>query len=215
VLTLKNAKISNAVINRLPRYRRYLIELQKKGVEKISSKEFSNLIGYTASQIRQDLNNFGGFGQQGYGYNIHYLHEKIGDILGLDQHHDMILIGAGHLGSALVNYMKFRSSGFDFRGAFDIREDLVGGEVGGIPIYHISSLKEYLENNQIDIAVLTLPKGEALKVSEVLAGSSIRAVWNFAHVDLMMPEHIQAENVHLQDSLMKLSYSIKCASKQE
>ena len=212
---METKEISQAVIGRLPRYYRYLGELEKMGIERVSSHELSSMMHVTASQIRQDFNNFGGFGQQGYGYNIHYLHEKIGNILGLDQHHDMILIGAGHLGSALVNYMKFRSSGFDFRGAFDIREDLVGGEVGGIPIYHISSLKEYLENNQIDIAVLTLPKGEALKVSEVLAGSSIRAVWNFAHVDLMMPKHIQVENVHLQDSLMKLSYSIKCASEQE
>ena len=185
---MANKGISQAVIGRLHRYYRYLGDLQKQGVERISSQELSWIMNVTASQIRQDFNNFGGFGQQGYGYNIAYLREEIGKILGLNHQHNMILIGSGHLGSALINYMKFRTRGFLFKAAFDSNPDLIGTTIG--------------------IAVLTLPREAALKVTEILARSNIRAIWNFAHLDLDVPDTITVENVHLSDSLMKLSYNI-------
>jgi len=177
-------------------------------VERISSQELSWIMNVTASQIRQDFNNFGGFGQQGYGYNIAYLREEIGKILGLNHQHNMILIGSGHLGSALINYMKFRTRGFLFKAAFDSNPDLIGTTIGGIDIHDVTELESYLRENSIDIAVLTLPREAALKVTEILARSNIRAIWNFAHLDLDVPDTITVENVHLSDSLMKLSYNI-------
>lgn len=205
---MTNKGISQAVIGRLPRYYRYLGDLQKQGVERISSQELSWIMNVTASQIRQDFNNFGGFGQQGYGYNIAYLREEIGKILGLNHQHNMILIGSGHLGSALINYMKFRTRGFLFKAAFDSNPDLIGTTIGGIEIHAVTELESYLQENSIDIAVLTLPREAALKVTEILARSNIRAIWNFAHLDLNVPDTITVENVHLSDSLMKLSYNI-------
>ena len=206
---MENREISQAVIVRLPRYRRYLGELKKQGIERISSKELSRIMHVTASQIRQDFNNFGGFGQQGYGYNISYLHEEIGKILGLDKSHTMLLVGAGHLGSALINYMKFRTRGFNFVAAFDISPEVYGRSIGGIEVLPMKELAGFLEKNQVDIAVLTLPKEAAVEAAEVLTRGGCRAIWNFAHVDLMVPASVVVENVHLSDSLYKLSYNIK------
>ena len=200
--------ISQAVISRLPRYFRYLGDLKADGIERVSSQELSKLMHVTASQIRQDFNNFGGFGQQGYGYNVEYLYEEIGKILGLDREHDMILVGAGNLGQALVNYMNFKSRGFYFKGAFDVNPALFGQKIGSVEIYPLEKLESFVKNNRIDIAVLTIPKTEALKVSEILIQAGIKAIWNFAHVDLPAPREVQIENVHLSDSLMKLSYNI-------
>mgnify|MGYP002551029214 FL=1 len=205
---MKNAKISNAVIKRLPRYRRYLIELRKKGVEKISSKEFSNLIGYTASQIRQDLNNFGGFGQQGYGYNVKYLYTEIGKILGLDIVHPMIIVGAGNLGQALANYVEFEKRGFKLVGIFDVNPVLEGIAVRGIEIQMISDLPFFMKENNIEIAILTLPKNKARDMAEILIENGIKAIWNFAHIDLDTPDDVIVENVHLSESLMTLSYNL-------
>lgn len=214
---METKEISQAVIGRLPRYLRYLGELKDEGVERISSQELSELMRVTASQIRQDFNNFGGFGQQGYGYNVEYLYEEISKILGLDQKHNFIIIGAGNLGRALGNYLNFERRGFIFRGMFDKNPELVGENVRGVKVMPIEELESFLQANEIDIAVLTIPKTSAADIVEVLVKNGIRAIWNFAHVDLNVPEGILVENVHLSDSLMKLSYNInrKMRERQE
>lgn len=200
--------ISRAVIARLPRYYRYLGELKDEGVERISSQELSELMKVTASQIRQDLNNFGGFGQQGYGYNVRFLYEEIAKILGLDQTHNLILIGAGNLGQALANYVNFEKRGFVIRGIFDANEKIHGKVIRGIPVAGMDKIEDFMKDNDIDIAVLTIPKTGAVKVAEKLVGYGIKAIWNFAHVDLNVPSDIVVENVHLSESLMKLSYNL-------
>ena len=199
--------ISKAVIRRLPRYFRYLGELMEEGVERISSKDLSERMKVTASQIRQDLNNFGGFGQQGYGYNVGFLYDEIGKILGLTRRHPMIVIGAGHLGQAIANYVKFEKLGFLIIGLFDIDPDIVGSTVREIPVLPISDLPEFLKTHEVEIAALTMPKDAAGSVLSILTGNGIRAIWNFAHVDLDADDMV-VENVHLSDSLMELSYRI-------
>ena len=208
VLHMQSKNISVAVIKRLPRYYRYLGELLAHDVVRISSKELSERMGVTASQIRQDLNNFGGFGQQGYGYNVEYLYQEIGKILGLNQRHNLIIIGAGNLGQALANYVNFERRGFVFRGLFDNNPALYGKLIRGIEVQPMEKMEEFVKENNIDIAVLTIPKTEAVRVAEQLVTYGIKGIWNFAHVDLNVPEEIQVENVHLSDSLMKLSYNI-------
>ncbi len=211
---MEEKEISQAVIGRLPRYFRYLGELKDEGVERISSQELSELMTVTASQIRQDLNNFGGFGQQGYGYNVEYLYKEIGKILGLDKTHNFVIIGAGNLGRALGNYMNFERRGFIFRGMFDMNPELIGKDVRGVKVRPMEELEQFVRDNNIDIAVLTIPKASAIDVADKLVQNGIRAIWNFAHVDLNVPEGIQVENVHLSDSLMKLSYNINCYMKE-
>lgn len=206
---LEEKEISQAVIGRLPRYFRYLGELKDQGVERISSQDLSGLMKVTASQIRQDFNNFGGFGQQGYGYNVEYLYNEIGKILGLDREHNFIIVGAGNLGRALGNYLNFERRGFIFRGMFDYNPELVGMKVRGVSVMPMEEMERFVRENDIDIAVLTIPKTGAVSVAEKLVQTGIRAIWNFAHVDLNVPEGIQVENVHLSDSLMKLSYNIR------
>ena len=205
---METKEISQAVIGRLPRYLRYLGDLKDEGVERISSQELSELMKVTASQIRQDFNNFGGFGQQGYGYNVEYLYQEIGKILGLDQTHNFIIIGAGNLGKALGNYMNFERRGFIFRGMFDKNPELIGQDVRGVKVMPMEELESFVRENDIDIAALTIPKTSAVDIADVLVENGIRAIWNFAHVDLNVPEGILVENVHLSDSLMKLSYNI-------
>lgn len=205
---MEEKEISQAVIGRLPRYFRYLGDLKDEGVERISSQELSELMKVTASQIRQDFNNFGGFGQQGYGYNVEYLYKEIGKILGLDQTHNFVIIGAGNLGRALGNYLNFERRGFILRGMFDKNPELIGRDVRGIKVKPMEELEQFVRENDIDIAVLTIPKTSAVELVDKLVNSGIRAIWNFAHVDLNVPEGIQVENVHLSDSLMKLSYNI-------
>ena len=200
--------ISQAVIGRLPRYYRYLGDLKDSGVERISSQDLSKLMKVTASQIRQDFNNFGGFGQQGYGYNVEYLYNEIAKILGLHYKHNLIIVGAGNLGQALANYVNFERRGFIVKGIFDINSELHGKELRGVPVQPIENIEEFVKANDIDIAVLTIPKDGAVKTAEVLVRCNIRAIWNFAHVDLNVPDSIVVENVHLSDSLMKLSYGI-------
>lgn len=206
---MEEKEISQAVIGRLPRYFRYLGELRDDGVERISSQELSELMKVTASQIRQDFNNFGGFGQQGYGYNVEYLYKEIGKILGLDKTHNLIVIGAGNLGQALGNYMNFERRGFIFRGIFDRNPELVGRKVRDIEVQPMENIEAFVKDNDVDIAVLTIPKNSAVEVAEVLVKNGIKAIWNFAHVDLNVSEGIQVENVHLSDSLMKLSYNLE------
>ena len=201
-------EISQAVVSRLPRYFRYLGELKDEGIERVSSQELSDIMRVTASQIRQDLNNFGGFGQQGYGYNVGYLYEEIGKILGLHKEHHLIIVGAGHLGQALVNYMNFERRGFIFQGIFDIDTRLHCTQIRGIEVRPLQEMEQFVRENEIDIAVLTIPKNSAVEVAEQLVSYGIKGIWNFAHVDLHVPKDIQVENVHLSDSLMKLSYNL-------
>ncbi|MCD8326774.1 MAG: redox-sensing transcriptional repressor Rex [Lachnospiraceae bacterium] len=201
-------EISQAVIGRLPRYFRYLGELKDNGVQRISSQELSSLMKVTASQIRQDLNNFGGFGQQGYGYNVEYLYHEIGNILGLNVEHHLIIIGAGNLGQALANYLNFEKRGFLFKGIFDCNPALYGKKVRNLTVQPMEAVEGFILENQVDIAVLTIPKDSAVEVADMLVRNGIKAIWNFAHVDLNAPQGIQVENVHLSDSLMKLSYNL-------
>jgi len=205
---LDNKEISQAVIGRLPRYFRYLGELKDDGIERISSQELSAIMKVTASQIRQDFNNFGGFGQQGYGYKVEYLYEEIGKILGLHKTHNLIIIGAGNLGQALANYMNFERRGFLFRGIFDNNPALFGKKIRDLEVQPMEELETFVKENEIDIAVLTIPKDNALEVAERLARQDIKGIWNFAHIDLNLSKEIQVENVHLSDSLMKLTYNI-------
>ena len=207
-------EISQAVIRRMPRYYRYLGELLEEGVERISSNDLSNRMQVTASQIRQDLNNFGGFGQQGYGYNVQYLYDEIGKILGLTQTHNIIVMGAGNLGQAITNYVKFERLGFRIIALFDVNPDLKRQNVRGIPIYMMDELDEFVAKNEIDIAALTLPKEKADETAKHLVDLGIHAIWNFAHVDLdLMDRRVVIENGHLSDSLMQLSYNIVKNSK--
>ena len=200
--------ISKAVVARLPRYYRYLGLLMDEKKERISSGELSRMMNVTASQIRQDLNNFGGFGQQGYGYNVAYLYGEIGKILGLDKTYNMIVIGSGHLGSAIANYVKFEKRGFRIIGLFDCDTSLRGQTVRGQAIRMIDELPEFLRTEKIDIATLTLPRAGALEVLPVLLENGVKAIWNFAHTDLEVPGDVVVQNVHLSESLMQLSYRI-------
>ncbi len=205
---MERKEISRAVIGRLPRYYRYLGELNDVGVERISSQELSKMMKVTASQIRQDLNNFGGFGQQGYGYNVRYLYDEIGSILGLDKKHNLILIGAGNLGQALANYVNFEKRGFKIIGIFDCDKEIHGKVIRGISVCGMEEIEDFMKNNTVDIAVLTIPKTGAVEVANKLISYGIKGILNFAHVDLNVPPNIEVENVHLSESLMKLSFNL-------
>ncbi|MBR3035739.1 MAG: redox-sensing transcriptional repressor Rex [Lachnospiraceae bacterium] len=202
-------KISKAIIRRLPRYYRYLEELKNNHVERISSQELADMMHVTASQIRQDLNHFGGFGQQGYGYKVNYLYEEIGKILGMDRVTTIILIGAGNLGQALANYTNYRKRGFCIDAIFDIDPEKIGKTVQGITVRPLDELESYIGTHKVDIATITIPKEQAVKVAERLVKAGIKAIWNFAHTDLSVPNDVAVENVHLSESLMNLSYKIK------
>ncbi|MBO4904223.1 MAG: redox-sensing transcriptional repressor Rex [Lachnospiraceae bacterium] len=205
---MDNISISQAVIKRLPRYYRYLGELNDEGVQRISSRELSELMHVTASQIRADLNHFGGFGQVGYGYNVRNLYDEIGKILGLDKDHKLVVIGAGHLGQALSNYVNFERRGFHIMGIFDNDPSLVGKKIRDVYVSPMEELESFIRSNDIDIAVLTIPKTSAVAVAATLVKCGIKAIWNFAHVDLSVPDDVIVENVHLSESLMTLSYNI-------
>lgn len=205
---MEEREISKAVIKRLPRYYRYLGELLENGVERISSNELSIKMNVTASQIRQDLNNFGGFGQQGYGYNVKFLYTEIGKILGLDEDHNIIIIGAGNLGQALANYASFEKRGFVVKGIFDVNPRLKGVTIRGVEIRLMEEMKEFIVANNIEIGVLTIPKAKAPDVAAELVEGGVKAIWNFAHTDLHLPDDIIVENVHLSESLMRLSYNV-------
>lgn len=207
--------ISLAVIKRLPRYYRYLGELLENDVVRISSKELSEKMQVTASQIRQDLNNFGGFGQQGYGYNVEYLFTEIGKILGLDRKYNLIIIGAGNLGQALANYTDFERRGFLIKGIFDVNPRLEGISIRGNEIRMVDTLEEFVRNNSVHIAALTIPKAKAPQVAADLVSWGVKAIWNFAPTDLNLPANIMVENVHLAESLMRLSYNLKAQEEQE
>ena len=201
-------KVSEAVIKRLPRYYRYLGDLKSEGITRISSGELSKLMGTTASQIRQDLNCFGGFGQQGYGYNVEYLYEEISNILGTNIKNSMIILGAGNLGKAIVNYSNFQKRGFFIKAIFDKDKNIIGKSINDIPVYDIDKLKDYLNNNDVEIVVLAIPAIGVKDVIDIIINSNIKGIWNFSYLDLKVPSNIAMVNMHLSDSLMTLSYKI-------
>lgn len=196
------------VVKRLPRYYRYLGELLRQGITRISSADLSKKMGVTASQIRQDFNCFGGFGQQGYGYNIERLYKEIADILGLSHGYKTIIVGAGHLGHALANHSNFAKRGFELVGIFDKDPKLEGKLIHGLPVRPMEELESFCTNNQVDIAILALPKSAIEMVVPRLVKLKIKGLWNFSYTDIAVPEDVAVENVHLSDGLMTLSYKI-------
>ena len=204
----KKKNVSMAVIKRMPKYYRYLGELVKNDVDRISSKELGEKIGFTASQIRQDLNNFGDFGQQGYGYNVKELHNQIGAILGVGKEYNAVLIGAGNIGQAIANYSRFTDIGLGITAIFDANPKLVGMRIRDVEIKDIDELKGYLEENHIDLGILCVPRINAQKVCDVLVNGGVRGIWNFAPIDLHVPETVKVENVHLSESLLTLVYQM-------
>lgn len=204
----KSTMISMAVIRRLPKYYRYLNDLMKRDIDRISSKELSEKIGFTASQIRQDLNNFGDFGQQGYGYNVKELHREISKILGLHRDYNTVIVGAGNLGQAIANYAGFSKVGFRLRGIFDKNPKLIGIKINDVEIKDIDLLPEFIEKNSIDIGILCLPKNSAQGIADVFIEKGVKGIWNFAPADIVVPEGVTVENVHLSESLMTLSYRL-------
>ena len=202
----KQNKISSAVIRRLPKYYRYLGELNKAGVNKTSSRELSEMTGFSASQIRQDLNNFGGFGQQGFGYDVGNLRNEIGKILGLDKKYKIIIIGAGNIGQAIANYTGFYEADYEVVALFDKNPKLVGLSIRNALIMDSDSIEEFLEKEDIDIAVICTQKSVSQQIAEQLVRCGIKAIWNFAPKDLKMPEEVYVENVHLNESLFSLTY---------
>lgn len=205
----KRNNISMAVIKRLPKYHRYLGELLKNDVDRISSKELSEKIGFTASQIRQDLNCFGDFGQQGYGYNVKDLYNEIRGILGLSNEYKTVIIGAGNIGQAIANYTRFEKLGFYLSGIFDANPKLVGLRIKDIEIQDIDNLDEFLKNNKTDIGIICVPQKSAQKVCDSLVEGGVKGIWNFAPTDLIVPDDAAVENVHLSESLLTLSYLLK------
>ncbi|MED9948400.1 MULTISPECIES: redox-sensing transcriptional repressor Rex [Peptacetobacter] len=204
-----NKNISMAVIRRLPKYYRYLGELLDNDVQRISSKELSEIIGFTASQIRQDLNNFGGFGQQGYGYNVEALHKEIGKILGLDRPYNAVLIGVGNLGQAITNYSGFRNSGFEIKALFDANPRMIGLKIRELEILDSDVIEDYIKEHEIDIAIVCIPKNGAQELINRIVGAGIKGIWNFAPIDPEVPKGIIVENVNLTESLFTLSYLMK------
>ena len=203
---MNEKQVPLVVIKRLPRYYRYLGELLKNNITRISSTELSGKMKVTASQIRQDLNFFGGFGQQGYGYNVEMLYQRIGSILGLDKGYKTIIIGAGNIGHALANYGGFSARGFELLGVFDSDKNKIGTDVAGLTVKDCSELEDFINKNKPDIAILTVPKSAVVEIADKLVSCGIKALWNFTHVDLNLPDDVVVENVHLSESLMTLSY---------
>lgn len=206
---MASKNISMAVIRRLPKYYRYLADLLDRDIHRISSKELSEIIGFTASQIRQDLNNFGGFGQQGYGYNVEALHYEIGKILGLNKKYKAVLVGAGNLGQALINYAGFKNAGFDICAVFDANPKMIGLKLRDYEILDSDTLQNYVSENSVDIAILCIPKNGAQDVADLLVEAGIKGIWNFAPIDLQVPDNVIVESVNLTESLFTLSYLMK------
>lgn len=207
-------RVSDAVIRRLPGYYRHLRELEAAGVMQISSQELGERMNLTPSQIRQDINCFGGFGRQGYGYRVSELKGHIGEILGLTREHRVIILGAGNIGCAVARYPSFSREGFHTIAMFDVAEDKVGTELDGIPVYHMDTLSDFLRENHVDIAVTALPKRAAQASVQVIYDGGVRAIWNFAPIDLTHPEDMLIVNVHLMDSLQQLSYRMAHADQE-
>lgn len=206
---MKDRNISLAVIRRLPKYHRYLKELLDNDIKRISSKELSKIIGFTASQIRQDLNNFGGFGQQGYGYNVEDLYSEIGKILGLTRNYNTVIVGAGNLGQALANYSSFDRLGFNLKGMFDINPKIIGLTINDVKVMDMDSFENFVNENNVEIVYICTNRDGAQDVADRIQKTSIKAIWNFAPIDLRVKDGIIVENVHLIDNLLTLSYFLK------
>lgn len=202
----RDNRVSITVIRRLPKYYRYLSELLNKGINRISSQELSNIIGFTASQIRQDLNNFGGFGQQGYGYNVEELKNQLGKILGLDKIYKAVIAGAGNLGQAIANYRGFADAGFEIVSLFDRNPRVIGIKIRDIEIRDVDEMMPFIKENGVDIGIITVPKYSAQDIADIYVESGIKGIWNFAPTDIKVPDDIIVENVHLDESLFALSY---------
>ena len=208
--------VSSAVIKRLPRYHRYLGELLREGKLRISSAELSRLMNVTASQIRQDLNCFGGFGQQGYGSNVKYLYGKISELLGVNEGYSAVIVGAGNLGKALAATHMFERRGVERVAMFDVDPTVVGTEICGIHVYHVDELLDYCKKERVTIGVLTVPKEAAYDVSITMVKAGVRGIWNFANMELKInAPGVIVENIHLGDSLMKLCYELKTSDENE
>ena len=208
-------KVSMAVIRRLPKYHRYLADLLDKEVYRISSKELSEIIGFTASQIRQDLNNFGCFGQQGYGYNVEELFNELSKILGLDKSYNTIILGAGNLGQALANYGGFRRSGFKVKALFDIDPKLIGKKIRDLEVMDVADMEKFIKDEGIKIAVISTPKEKAQESADTLIKCGIKGIWNFAPLDIVVPEGIAVEDVNLSESLFVLSYMLNDGKEED
>lgn len=206
---MKDKNISVAVIRRLPKYHRYLKELLDKDIRRISSKELSSIIGFTASQIRQDLNNFGGFGQQGYGYNVEDLYSEISKILGLTRKYNVVIVGAGNLGQALANYTSFGRLGFDLKAMFDINPKYMGLKINDVEVLDMDNFESFVNENEVEIVYICTSRTGAQDVADRIQKTNVKAIWNFAPVDLKVKESIIVENVHLIDNLLTVSYFLK------
>ncbi|WP_018248336.1 redox-sensing transcriptional repressor Rex [Orenia marismortui] len=201
--------IPTAVIKRLPKYHRHLSKLIRKGVEKISSKDFGQIVGVSAPQLRQDLNHFGNFGQQGYGYNIEKLYNELSKVMGIEKKSNMVLIGVGNLGQALINSTDFKRRGFYLSAAFDINPRLVGMMINGIKVRDIETIESYIRENDINIAIITVPEEAAQKLADRMIDAGVKGIWNFAPVDLKVPKGVSVENEHLTEGLLRLSFKVK------
>lgn len=205
----RDSKVSITVIRRLPKYYRYLGELLNKGINRISSQELSVMTGFTASQIRQDLNNFGGFGQQGYGYNVEELYNQLGKILGLETVYNAVIAGAGNLGQAIANYKGFEDAGFKVLSLFDKNPKVIGLKIRDIEIKDVDTMIDFIKENNVDIGIITSPKDNAQDIAELFIKAGVKGIWNFAPTDLNVPEGMVVENVRLNESLFTLSYFLK------
>ncbi len=210
----KDNKVSLTVIRRLPKYHRYLSDLMDKGISRISSQELSVLTGFTASQIRQDLNNFGGFGQQGYGYNVEDLQRELGKILGLDQKYNAVIVGAGNLGQAIANYRGFEDAGFRVLSMFDRNPRVIGLKIRDIEIRDMEHIEDFIKDNDVEIGIITTPKESAQEVADIYVKAGVKGIWNFAPTDINVPDDMIIENVRLNESLFILSYFLKAATEK-
>ena len=203
---MNKEKISNAVVSRLPMYYRYLSSLEKAGYTRISSQQLGEKMGLTASQIRQDINCFGGFGQQGYGYNVSGLRMCVGEILGLNRKYAMAIIGFGNIGRAISHYKAFAKMGFEVKALFDTDPELIGKQDNGLTILAMDMLEDYLKRNRIDVGVVAVPDVAAQAACDALVAGGVRGIWNFGPIDLIVPPNVELKSVHLLDALLVLSY---------
>ena len=202
----KNKNVSRVISDRLPKYYRYLEELVKNDIDVISSKELSEKIGFTASKIRQDFNHFGYLGQQGYGYNIKELYKEIKSTLGLDKLYKAVVVGAGNIGQAISNYTRFNNLGLEIKCIFDANPKMIGMKIRDIQIRDIDEINSFLESENIDIGIICVPKKNAQAVAKKLVKGNVRAIWNFAPIDLLIPNNVKVKNVHISESLQTLIY---------
>ena len=212
----RNTKVSTAVIRRLPRYYRQLSELQESGVVRISSSALGKSMGLTASQIRQDLFCFGGFGQQGYGYKVESLKEEIGEILGISRNHTLVVLGTGNLGRAIIENFRFSANGFRLLAAFDVDPNVVGTTIAGVPVYHADQLEEFMSAYPVSVGMLTVPIAAAQEMGDRLCAAGVKGIWNFTNYEITYdPRKVVVESVHFSDSLLALSYMISAPKAEE